>query len=80
MALPEKLEILDNKQQSDDNRCEQYKDLLSANEGLHEDVFESIQDGIIVLDTDLIIRRVNGVMNKWYGKQVPLEGNKCHII
>ena len=65
MALNEKLEILDNKQQSDDNRCEQYKDLLSTNEGLLEDVFESIQDGIIVLDTDLIIRRVNGVMNKW---------------
>jgi len=57
--------MLDNKQQSGDNRCEQYKDLLSTNEGLHEDVFESIQDGIIFLDTDLIIRRVNGVMYKW---------------
>ena len=80
MSLPEKLEILGSKQQSVDNRCAQVEDLLSANESLLEDVFESIQDGILVLDTDFIIRRVNSVMNKWYGKHVPLEGNKCHII
>ena len=80
MSLPEKLEILGGKQQSVDNRCAHIEDLLSANESLLGDVFESIQDGIIVLDTDFIIRRVNGVMNRWYGKHVPLEGNKCHII
>ena len=80
MSLPEKLEISIGKQQTVDNRCAHFEDLLSANENLLEDVFESIQDGIIVLDTDFIIRRVNGVMNRWYGKHVPLEGNKCHII
>jgi PAS domain-containing protein len=72
MSLPEKLEILGSKQQSVDNRCAQVEDLLSANESLLEDVFESIQDGILVLDTDFIIRRVNSVMNRWYGKHVPL--------
>ena len=80
MALPEKLEILDSKQQSVDNRCTHVEGLLSANESLLEDVFESIQDGIIVLNTDFTIRRVNGVMNRWYRKHVPLVGNKCHII
>ena len=41
-------------------------------------VFESIQDGISVLHTDLTIRHVNGVMNKWYQGNVPLEGKKCY--
>ena len=48
MSLPEKLEIPGGKQQSVDNRCAQFENLLSANESLLEDVFESIQDGIIV--------------------------------
>ena len=42
MSLPEKLEILDSKQQSVDNRCAQVEDLLSANESLLEDVFEAV--------------------------------------
>jgi PAS domain S-box-containing protein len=42
-----------------------------------EDVFESIQDGISVLDPDLTIRHVNSKMKQWYAENLPLEGRKC---
>ncbi len=41
-------------------------------------VFNSIQDGISVLNTDLSIRYVNPVMEKWYGEQMPLIGGTCY--
>jgi len=39
-------------------------------------VFESIHDGISVLDRDLNILRVNRAMKKWYGDDI--EGKKCY--
>ncbi len=51
---------------------------LIASENLLSSVFESIQDGISILNTDLTILRVNGVMEKWYADNLPLEGKKCH--
>ena len=42
-------------------------------------VFQSIQDGISVLNTDLSIRYVNPVMEQWYAGGVPLVGKKCHL-
>ncbi|MCK5196471.1 MAG: response regulator, partial [Desulfobulbaceae bacterium] len=51
---------------------------LRESERLLNDVFNSIQDGISVLNTDLTILNVNGVMKKWYAKNLPLEGKKCH--
>jgi len=51
---------------------------LKESEKMLSDVFESIQDGISVLDTDLTIRRVNSVMNRWYAPSRPLEGKKCY--
>ena len=48
-------------------------------ERLLNDVFNSIQDGISVLNTDLTIRSVNGLMKKWYAKNLPLEGKKCYV-
>ncbi len=41
-------------------------------------VFQSIQDGISVLATDLTIRYVNPVMEQWYSKKTPLVGKKCY--
>lgn len=55
------------------------KEKLRESEGFLNDVFESIKDGICVLNTDLTIRRVNGVMEQWYGENLPLEGKKCHL-
>ncbi len=51
---------------------------LRENEAFLESVFESIQDGISILDPDLTIRRVNGIMKKWYAENLPLEGRKCY--
>jgi PAS domain S-box-containing protein len=51
---------------------------LRERERLLQELFDSIQDGISVLDTDLTIRRVNGVMQRWYARNVPLEGRKCY--
>ena len=41
-------------------------------------IFESIQDGICVLDTDLVIQAVNPTMEKWYAHALPLVGKKCY--
>ena len=51
---------------------------LWKSERLLSDVFNSIQDGISVLNTDLTISRVNDVMKQWYAKNLPLDGKKCH--
>ena len=41
------------------------EEALQKSEHLLNDVIESIQDGISVLNTDLTISRVNNVMKKW---------------
>ncbi|RNI12074.1 PAS domain S-box protein [Methanohalophilus sp. RSK] len=41
-------------------------------------IIESIKDGVSILDADLNIVRVNDAMNKWYAKNIPLEGKKCY--
>jgi len=46
------------------------KELLDA-------VFMSIQDGISVLDSDLSIKYVNPVMERWYASNLPIIGKKC---
>jgi PAS domain S-box-containing protein len=55
------------------------EEALLEKERFISDVFNSIQDGISILNNDLTIRRVNDVMNKWYEKNLPLEGKKCHL-
>jgi two-component sensor histidine kinase/GAF domain-containing protein len=41
-------------------------------------VFESIQDGISILDEDYRIIRVNSTMEKWYAHAMPLAGKRCY--
>ena len=52
---------------------------LRANERFLTDVFDSIQDGLSVLNPDLTIRRANKVMREWCAHRSPLEGGKCHV-
>jgi PAS domain S-box-containing protein len=40
-------------------------------------IFESIQDGISILDLDYRIIRVNPAVEKWYAHAMPLIGKKC---
>jgi PAS domain S-box-containing protein len=56
----------------------QAQQALAESEEFLEDVINSIQDGICVLDTDLNIVLVNQNMERWYARHSPLIGKKCH--
>lgn len=43
-----------------------------------DNVLDSIQDGVSVLDEDLSIVLVNQTMRTWYAHMLPLEGKKCY--
>ena len=51
--------------------------LFESKDLLHY-IFDSIQDGISVLDTDLNIRFVNASMNHWYSASGTLIDQKCY--
>ena len=50
---------------------------IRAEERFLQTVFDGIQDGISVLDTDLQVVRVNHAMESWYPHAMPLAGKKC---
>ncbi|RQD63175.1 MAG: PAS domain-containing sensor histidine kinase [Desulfonatronovibrio sp. MSAO_Bac4] len=56
----------------------QSQDRLARKEEFLSTVFDSIQDGVSVLDADMRILRVNKKMNEWYSHMLPLEGKKCY--
>ena len=41
-------------------------------------LFVSIQDGVSVLNRDLVIEMVNPTIERWYAKSMPLVGKKCY--
>lgn len=51
---------------------------LKKNEKFLNDVFDSVQDGINILDRDLRIVKVNKLMESQYTDQMPLIGKKCY--
>jgi PAS domain S-box-containing protein len=51
---------------------------LEEKEKFLNDVFDSIQNGISILDKDLNIVRVNKTMERWYSHAMPLTGKKCY--
>ena len=51
---------------------------LKERERFLSGVFDSIQDGLSVLDKDMNILRVNQTMEKWYAHALPLVGKKCY--
>lgn len=54
--------------------------LLEKNKQFLHDVFNSIQDGIIVLDRDLTIVQVNEIMQQWCSEYIRPEGKKCYEV
>ena len=54
------------------------EEALQESELFLSNVFDSIQDGISVLDTDLNIVSVNQTMRKRHAHMLPLEGKKCY--
>lgn len=53
------------------------RESLEKRERFLSDLFQSIQDGISVLDKEFTIVQVNPVMEKWYAHAMPLVGRKC---
>jgi PAS domain S-box-containing protein len=53
---------------------------LERNEKFLHNIFDAIQDGITVLDTDLNVVRTNRAMEKWYEHSMPLVGRKCYEV
>lgn len=53
---------------------------IQKNKQFMDTVFNAIQDGICVLDTDLNIRKVNKVMEQWYPQLQSSMGEKCYTI
>lgn len=45
---------------------------------LHASLFNSIQDGLCILDNDFRIISVNPTMEKWHAHALPLVGKKCY--
>ena len=53
---------------------------LNQSERFLHSVFDGIQDGISVLDSELNIIRVNQWMEKMYADKVPFIGKKCYTV
>ena len=51
---------------------------LKEQERFLSSIFESIQDGICVVDTHLVIQAVNPMMERCYAHAMPLVGKKCY--
>jgi hypothetical protein len=64
----------------DITESKQTEERLKKNEYFLNTVLDSVQDGISVLDPDLIVQHVNGTINKWYKQNLPLKGKKCYEV
>ncbi len=53
---------------------------LRDSERFLQNIFNAIQDGLSILDTDLSIVRVNAWMEQMYSNKAPLVGKKCHDV
>jgi PAS domain S-box-containing protein len=56
------------------------EEALRRSEQFLQDVFDAIQDGISVLDTDLNVIRTNHWIEQMYAHQMPLLGRKCYRL
>lgn len=57
----------------------EFKETAREKENFLRNIFNSIQDGISILDKDLNIISVNHTMEKWYAHNMPLIGKKCYM-
>jgi PAS domain S-box-containing protein len=57
-----------------------YEEVLRESKRFLQDILDSIQDGVSVLDSNLNIIRINATMEKLYSHQVPFIGKKCYEV
>jgi PAS domain S-box-containing protein len=58
----------------------QTQEKLKKSERFLQNIFDTIQDGISVLDKELNIVQVNNTMEKWYAHAMPFTGKKCYEV
>ncbi len=58
----------------------QAEEALRANERFLSDIFDSILDGINIIDPDYSIIRVNRTFEQWFSHASPLVGKKCYEV
>jgi PAS domain S-box-containing protein len=74
------------RQEAEQVQRQALEDTLRVTEALRESerflqaMFDAIQDGLSVLDTDLTVTRVNQWMEKMYVDEIPLVGRKCYEV
>jgi len=56
------------------------QDMFTEREHFYMDIFNSIQDPISILDTNLCIVGTNDAMEQWYKEKLPLAGKKCYWV
>jgi PAS domain S-box-containing protein len=54
------------------------QEALRESERFLASIFDSIQDGLFILDTDLTIVRANPTVEKWYAHAGTIVGKKCY--
>jgi PAS domain S-box-containing protein len=54
------------------------EDILAEREEFLTNIFDSIQDGISILDEELRLIRVNPVIERRFSDKMPIVGRKCH--
>ena len=57
---------------------QQAQETIRQGERFLANIFDSIQDGLSVLDTNLNIIRVNRATERWFAHAMPLVGKKCY--
>lgn len=63
---------------TNENKIKEAELALKESEIFFHSVFDSIQDGITVLDTNMNIIKMNRAMELWYLPQQPYHGTKCY--
>ncbi|MFH0918354.1 MAG: diguanylate cyclase [Candidatus Omnitrophota bacterium] len=58
---------------------EAHKEVVSLGK-FYNTIFNSIQDGLCILDTKMNVLQVNSSMEKWYAHSMPLVGKKCYQV
>ncbi len=63
---------------TDDTVRQEEATSMKESEFFYQTVFDTIKDGITVLDTDMNIVKMNRAMEEWYSPEKPYLGNKCY--
>lgn len=64
---------------TDETERQEKEKSLRESEFFFQTVFDTIQDGITVLDMDMNIVKMNRAMERWYVPQKPFIGKKCYV-